>query len=122
MIKSLTWVTLGLGLLTTGCATMDTEDYGYKDGWRKARVVEVGDAASPMKASQKDCRAEMGPNAPYKRFAVVSYSFGGNPKLKAKQISAVPDTLDLKVDDFVYVNLRDCQAPLRKRELPFKNP
>ena len=121
MIRPLTCASLFLGLLTTGCANTDTADYGYKEGWRRARVVEVGDADSPMKASQKDCRTEMGQNTMFKHFAVVSYSYGGNPKLKAKQISAVPESVDLKVGDFVYVNLQDCQAPLRKRDLPVKN-
>lgn len=118
MTRSLTWMTLSLSLLVSACASLDTEDYGHKDGWRRGRVVEVGDVDAPMKASQKDCRTEMVQSTPFKHFAVVSYNFGGSPKLKAKQISAVPENLDLKAGDFVYVNIKDCQAPLRKRDLP----
>jgi len=116
MIKSLTWVSLLLALLASGCTSMDTDTYGRKEGWRRARVVEVGGIDSPMKTLQTDCRSELGPNPPYTRFAVVSYNVRGSPRHKARRISAVPNELNLQADDLVYVNIQNCLAPLRKRD------
>lgn len=113
---------LCLALLASGCATFDDDDYGYKGGWRRGRVVKVGGMDAPMQVSQTDCRTELGPNSPYSQFAIVSYNVGGSPKLKGKRISAIPEGLALQAGDLVYVNLRDCQTPLRKREAVVKNP
>jgi hypothetical protein len=122
MIKSLPWVSLLLALLATGCTSMDTDTYGRKEGWRKARVVEVGGIDSPMKTLQTDCRSELGPNPPYTRFAVVSYNVRGSPRHKARRISAVPNELNLQADDLVYVNIQNCLAPLRKRDVLGNTP
>src|SRR3989344_607163 len=52
--------------------------------------------------------------APYARYAVASYSYVGSPNLRAKRVVAVPNAMNLNVGDWVYVNITDCQQPLKR--------
>lgn len=48
------------------------------------------------------------------RFALASYSYGGNPNLRAKRIAVIPDQVDVKVGDQVFVNVVDCKPVIRQ--------
>ena len=111
---TLTCVLTGISLLTTACSTLDYEPYGYREGWRRSQIMEIGQAKTMMQRVAKDCRTELGADAPYARYAVASYSYGGNPNLRAKRVVAVPNAMNLNVGDWVYVNITDCQQPLKR--------
>lgn len=117
MIKVLPWLLVSASALLTACATNDDTLYpGHREGWRRAQVLEVGDEQLVAHAQKYECHAEMGAIGKSTRFAVASYSYGGNPNLRAKRIAAIPDQVDVKVGDQVFVNVVDCKPALRQAE------
>lgn len=108
---------IGSLTLLTACASTGDRDYGYKDGWRRAEVLDLGDAQSASLASSQDCRVELGDKATSKRFALVSYSYGGNPKLRHRRTVMVPDDLQVEKGERLYVNIKNCALPSRRMEV-----
>ncbi len=106
--------TVSISVLVSSCAAFNQDSEGYSQGWRSAKVLEIGGEKSVLRFAHKDCRSEMGSNAAYRRYAVTSYSYGGSPNLKTKRIVAVPDNLLLEIGDKAYVNIVDCKIPLKK--------
>lgn len=103
----------GLALLVSACATSTDQEHAFSQGWRRAQVLQIGTLETAMPGViAKDCRTVAGRGKPAGRYALVSYSFGGQPNLRAKQVAVVPDAVQLEVGQTVLVNLTDCQAPL----------
>lgn len=100
----------GLG----GCASPNVFEgkYAQDDGWREGTVVEIGPAKSLTRPSFYDCRAEAAEavgNAPY---VMVAFLRNGHPYARAAKL---PADAQLQVGDKVYVNFKDCSAPIPKR-------
>jgi hypothetical protein len=113
-MKTLTVMTMALSALACACSTVDDPPLGFHDGWRRAQVVGVGDGKATLPLVSKDCRANLERHTSAMRYAVASYSYGGNPNLRRKQIVLVQDDIDLVVGDWLYVNIVDCKlAPQR---------
>ncbi len=101
--------------LITACTTgpQVTAD-AYAKGWRRAQIVAVGEEQLAVPSSKEDCRKTVGADSRYDRFALASYSYGGNPNLRAKRIVAIPNQVDVAVGDWVYVSITDCRLALKK--------
>lgn len=114
MTKCLLAITLFLSSLLSACSAFKYEPYGYQEGWRRAQVLEIGLAKTAMQYANKDCRVDLGSDSPYARYAVTSYSYGSSPKLRTKRVVAVPNDLQLKVGEWIYVNITDCKKLLQR--------
>ncbi len=114
MTRRLLAMTLIFSSLLSSCAAFRYEPYGYQEGWRRAQVLEIGLAKTAMEYANKDCRAELGNDAPYARYAVTSYSYGSSQKLRTKRVVAAPNDLQLKVGEWIYINITDCKKPLKR--------
>lgn len=109
MIRVIPWLLVSASAYLTACATNDEALYpGYREGWRRAQVLEVGDETLVARSKKYECHAESSQQDKSKRFAVASYSFGGDPNLRAKRIVAIPDQVNLSVGNQVFVNVVDC--------------
>jgi hypothetical protein len=100
-------------VLTLSACANTQQDQAYQQGWRSAKVLQIGEFKSEMEGViAKDCRSELGASAGYTRYASVSYSYGGNPNLRSKRVVAVPEKLTLQAGQSVQVNITDCRVPL----------
>ena len=76
--------------LTTACTTgPQVSSNAYSQGWRRAQVVAIEKDQLAVRSSKEDCRMALGAEAGKTRFAMASYSYGGNPNLRAKRIVAM---------------------------------
>lgn len=100
----------GLG----GCAspTVFEGKYEQDDGWRKGTVVEIGPANSLKRSSFYDCRAEVSDAEGDTPYVMVAFLRNGHPYARAAKL---PADAQLQVGDKVYVNFKDCNAPIPKR-------
>ena len=100
----------GLG----GCAspTVFEGKYAQDDGWRKGTVVEIGPANSLKRPSFYDCRAEASDAEGDMPYVMVAFLRHGHADARAAK---VPADAQLQVGDKVYVNFKDCNAPIPKR-------
>lgn len=94
--------------LLTGCAQFIEDGEKARQGWREARVVQLGTGASISRSATLDCRQEVAPEvAATGRYAAYQYkSVGG----RFYVIAPVPDTLTFNVGDAVRVNTKSCSA------------
>jgi hypothetical protein len=101
--------------LTTACTTgPQVSSNAYSQGWRRAQVVAIEKDQLAVRSSKEDCRMALGAEAGKTRFAVASYSYGGNPNLRAKRIVAIPNDVDVEVGDWVEVSITDCRLALKE--------
>lgn len=101
------------------CAAVDEPRYALKDGWRAARIDEIGPSSTLRQVTSEDCReAATTVQRKADRFAVVSY-WSTVPSRKYPSgwfPRIVPlDSASLNVGDPVYVNTLDCGAPVVAR-------
>lgn len=122
MNRVLPWMLVGASVLITACASLENDGYDFKDGWRRAKVLEIGSANAVMRTVSKDCRLELGSGARFDHYAVASYSVGGRSTIRAQQVVAVPNDLDLAVGEQVHVNVRDCTQPLSRVAVKKEKP
>jgi hypothetical protein len=100
-------------MILSACASASVDVFGLEQGWRRATVLQIVRAdESVLVPVQTDCRVELGPQATFSHFAVVSYSWGGNPKLRAKRIVAVPVGGPPLKGAVAKINVLDCRAAL----------
>lgn len=106
-------VVVALGGLT-GCAspTVLEGKYSEADGWRKGTIVEIGPAKSLKRPSFYDCRTEASYKDDSELYALVALLTNGHPHARAAKL---PADAQLQVGDKVYVNFKDCNAPIPKR-------
>lgn len=98
-----------------GCASSPAVfegKYAQRDGWRKGTVVEIGPAKSLKRRSFYDCRTEASGMEGDDRYVMVAFLRNGHPYARVAKLPADPQ---LQVGDKVYVNFRDCNAPIPKR-------
>lgn len=100
----------GLG----GCASPAVFEgkYAQDDGWRKGTVVEIGPANSLKRPSFYDCRTETSDAEGDKPYVMIAFLRNGHPYARAAKL---PAASQLQIGDKVYVNIRDCNAPIQKR-------
>ena len=92
--------------LLMGCAQFVADGEQARQGWREARVVQIGTGASIDRSATLDCRKEVAPEvAATGRYAVYQYKSAGG---RFYVIAPMPETLMFKVGDPVRVNTRSC--------------
>ncbi|MDO9237680.1 MAG: hypothetical protein Q7U28_16805 [Aquabacterium sp.] len=85
----------------------------YEEGWRRARIESLSNVSALSTAHVMACHAELKDQRDQKRLAVLSYSYGGNPNLRAKRLAVVQNDVVLTPGDRVYVNLGNCRESLQ---------
>ena len=99
--------------LMTGCAQFAAEGEQARQGWREARVVQIGTAASIDRSATLDCRvggtSEAATGA---RYVAYQYRSAGG---RFHVIAPLPSGSALKVGDPVRVNTKTCWlAPISR--------
>lgn len=95
-----------IGAALAGCATVYEGKYSFSDGWRKARVEEIGAASGLTKSSLSDCRNSATPEQKATAvYALLSYADFGRHRTR---IVTLPPELRFEKGDPVYVKLRSC--------------
>lgn len=113
-IKVISLLLVGASVLATACATNDEAlPGGYREGWRRAIVLDVGDEQVLAHSKNIECHAQLSAHNRSAKFAITSYSYGGNPNLRAKRLVVISDQGAPKVGDQVFVNILDCESKLR---------
>ena len=99
----------------TGCASNIVHEgkYAQDEGWRKGTVVEIGPAKSLKRPSFYDCRTEASYKDDNELYVLVALLKNGHPHARAAKL---PADAQLQVGDKVYVNFKDCNAPIPKRD------
>lgn len=87
------------------CAAPYPSQLRWEDGWRRARISEVGVRDVGLKKSFRDCRKH-GEAKDFERFARASYQYSG-PHRRFIIAPVAADT-KMKQGDSVYVNIKDC--------------
>lgn len=111
-IRSLRGVFYGAGVvvLLQGCTTLYEGKYDYRDGWRKARVVQVAPASQIQRPDFFRCIRNATPEQRERQlFAVVT--FRGYEKSVKRAVQVAP-SVHLEVGDTVYVNPSSCDRPV----------
>lgn len=102
--------TAGLALIVAGCTTLYEGKYDYRDGWRAARVVQVGTSTQVPRPDFFRCIRNATPEQRERQlFAVVS--FRGYEKRVKRAVQVFP-SLQLEVGEAVYVNPSLCDGPV----------
>ncbi len=107
---------LGVALLFTltqqGCASLASERALFSEGWHPGRIVRVDAGAAMGPLIRSDCRKEMAPQiALQSHFALVRYSV--STSRYGERIAPLTDTPSFHAGDRVYVNIRECRAPMK---------
>lgn len=114
--------TLCLGIISllwlTACGHLNHELDGYHQGWRRATVLEVGQAKSlKVTGPVEDCRASgaagLDASDADALYALTSYALGGSVNARVRRIVRVPAGLEVRPDEQVAIHLEDCGLPLR---------
>lgn len=107
----------GVALIAGGCGTTYPPGLDWAQGWRRARVLDAGAAASlTAQHVQADCRAQWREPWPYARVALVVYSHSTSPNLRIRRVVGLPESLSVKADDEVYVKTDDCNVALARSQ------
>ena len=96
----------------SGCAAFLAAREQLAQGWRDARVVQVGSGASITRESDSDCRKAVSADEAAKgRYAV--YLYKGLSNSHWHRIAPLRDEVQLQVGDLVRVNIQNCSlAPI----------
>lgn len=105
-----------LPVVVSACSTIEEDKYSFRQGWRQAQVRAIVQKATVVPYVDKDCRLDLGPDATFLNYAVASYSVGGRQSLRLRRVVAVPKEMDLKVREWIYVNVTDCKKSIHKVE------
>ncbi|MDP5239493.1 hypothetical protein Q9Q94_08130 [Uliginosibacterium sp. 31-16] len=98
-------------LLLSACATVYEQRYDFHDGWRKARVQEIGPFNKLAKNYGYTCR-QSPEKIEGKQGAIVGYSNGGRWR---SQLMLQPEERTVKKGDLVYANILKCEEPMAPR-------
>lgn len=99
-----------MGLSVTSCAVVYEGKYAHNEGWRLARVAEIGLGPDIAMPSTRDCRNGLPPEIVQRgRFAVVQFEAAGGYHYR---IAPLPPQSALQPGDAVYANIEDCAKPL----------
>ena len=98
-------------LLLSACSTVYEQRYDFHDGWRKARVQEVGPFNKFAKNYGYTCR-QAPETIEGKQGAIVGYSGGGRWR---SQLMLLPEKETVKEGDLVYAKILKCEEPMVPR-------
>ncbi|MDB5813057.1 MAG: hypothetical protein JWN23_174 [Rhodocyclales bacterium] len=108
------YVALSVGtLMCAACSTVYEGKYERDAGWRRGTILEVAQGKGIVQAGWRDCRKDMPEEIVAKRvFATVKF-FGSH----RESTITVPlqEGAHFKGGDQVYVNIKNCQAPVEVR-------
>jgi len=103
-------LSLALLVMQSACANTPAA-YSFDQGWRQGRVVAVIDARADVSPhTDQSCRASTGGRASHERYAVVSYSWGGNPNLRSTRLVGIAADIKVNEGDPVRFNISRCEA------------
>ncbi len=117
-IRGLRGVLYGAGVvvLLQGCTTLYEGKYDYRDGWRKARVVQVAPASQIQRPDFFRCIRNATPEQRERQlFAVVT--FRGYEKSVKRAVQVAP-SVHLEVGETVYVNPSSCDGLVIHASVP----
>lgn len=99
-----------------GCATVYEGRYPFSDGWRKARVEEIGAASALTQFSLNDCRSSATPEQRATGvYALLSYADFGHRRTR---IVTLPPEARFVKGAAVYVKLRSCAGDVAPQIAP----
>jgi len=95
-----------IGAMLAGCATVYEGKYPFSEGWRKARVEEIGAASALTQSSLNDCRSSAtAEQLATRTYALLSYVDFNHRRTR---VVALPPGASFKTGALVYVKLRSC--------------
>ena len=105
---------LGLAAVLAGCAAPVYEGkYAYDDGWRLAKVTDVGTGYALIANSTRDCREELPPEkVASRKFARVTFS---SARVFHVDIVPVAPGSPVEPDGGAYVNMKRCDEDAHAR-------
>jgi hypothetical protein len=104
----------GVAASLAGCAAPVYEGkYAYADGWRLAKVTQVGNGYALIANSTRDCREELPPEKVARRkFARVTFTSARN--FHADIVPVAPGS-PVEEDGQAYVNMDRCEEDAHAR-------
>jgi hypothetical protein len=101
-------------LAMAGCTSTNLTALPSDDGWRQARVEAVVQDTRAWPAHAMACQGELIHASAARHLAVLSYSYGGSPTLRAMRLALVQDKDDVAVGDRVQVHLGHCSDAVQR--------
>jgi len=103
-------LSLALLVMQSACANTPAA-YSFEQGWRQGRVAAVIDARAAVSPhTDQSCRSGTSGLAGHERYAVVSYSWGGNPNLRSTRLVGITPDTKVSEGDQVRINISRCEA------------
>jgi hypothetical protein len=110
---SATLLSLATLAVVSGCSTLYEGKYDFRDGWRKARVVQIIQGAAVVRPEYWQCwRDAPSTSRGERRYALLLYSRFGRER---QRMVPVPSGLELQKNETVYVNLNRCEGAIVKQ-------
>jgi hypothetical protein len=105
------WITaLICGCVASGCAAGYDSEHRYADGWQLARLEKIDDDLAAPRFAADDCRLSAPPAASASpQYASVWFEEGRHSR---HRIVLLPAGQSFAEGDMLYVNVRDCAAPV----------
>lgn len=97
-------------LFLGGCGSFGEGVVAFQQGWRQAKIVEIGAAHQLTLRGQTDCRDEANPIDRRSQFAVLDYRVQSR---RHRHIVVFDSTSGAVVGDIVYTNVLECGAPFK---------
>lgn len=100
--------------LQAACANKSASLHDFQQGWRQGTVLTVVNAREPIHMHvDQDCRISPDAAATQaQRYALVSYSWGGNPNLRSNRLVGIPADAAVSRGDTVRINIASCLTPI----------
>jgi|JI10StandDraft_1071094.scaffolds.fasta_scaffold22676_7 hypothetical protein len=100
--------------LLSGCAISPVYEgrLSWKEGWREGWITEVGNGSAIAEKLAEDCKLVPLVRAEGVQYVTIRYWRSGRATLRT--VPAPADSF-WKVKDLVYLNPRDCNAPVERR-------
>lgn len=110
---SATLLILAMLALVSGCSTLYEGKYAFGEGWRKGRVVQITRRSAIAPSNYWQCVREA-PTIELNEssYALLAYSGYGRAR---QRLVPVPQSLDLRENEAVYVNLGRCEDAIAKQ-------
>jgi len=112
------WIPVfGLSIFAlSGCTTVYEGKYDFSEGWREAKVIQIERSSEIAKPQFSDCRVPTSlPHLASDKFIVLSYKHLNRPRKRVVPFGPSDGT---RVEDFVYMNVTDCNSSLIPRSEP----
>lgn len=108
----------GVVVSVTACATTDLPDKAYRQGWRRAEVIQLVAKDQVLKHADEDCRSTPEVKDSFRQFALVSYHYAGSATMTKHRVVGLPEGLVPNAGDQIFVNMLDCSKGLSSLQDP----